>query len=271
MRKFDAGEATRLIEKRSVSVIHEFTPILDTILGEHKKENIDVSSLRTAIGLETAACIEKYQEITGGTFCSLYGQTEVSGFASIGHYSDSPGSVGKPVPLAEVILVDGYDQPVPTGLVGEITVKGPLVFKGYWNRPADNLHMFRNDRHHTGDLGRFDEQGFLWYEGRLAEKELIKPGGENVYPAEVENIILQHPAIDRVVVFGVPDPKWKEAIKAVCQLKAGRYVSPEAIIDFVGERLARFKKPQCVEFGEDFPILENGETDRGRIKALYGG
>ena len=95
-------------------------------------------------------------------------------------------------------------------------MKGPMVFSGYWNLPEDTAHTFRGGWHHTGDLGRFDEDGFLFYAGRKPEKELIKPGGENVYPAEVEKAILEHPAVEMTVVFGVPDPKWKEGIKAVC-------------------------------------------------------
>ena len=130
---------------------------------------------------------------------------------------------------------------------------------------------FREGKHHTGDLGRFDEDGFLWFSGRKAEKELIKPGGENVYPVEVEKVILQHPSIEKVVVFGVPDPKWKEGIKAVCGLKAGESLEPQALIKFVGERMASYKKPQYVEFITDFPFLEDGSPDRSKIKELYGG
>ena len=173
--------------------------------------------------------------------------------------------------LAGVRLVDDYDRPVQNGKVGEITVKGPLVFKGYWNLPEENEYTFRGGWHHTGDLGRFDEDGFLWYAGRKAEKELIKPGGENVYPAEVEKVILQHPAVDKTIVFGVPDPKWKEGIKAVCKLKAGEDLQPSALIQFVGERIARYKKPQYVEMITDFPLLEDGSPDRAKIKEMYGG
>ena len=106
--------------------------------------------------------------------------------------------------------------PSPTGQTGEIVVRGPTVFKGYWNNEADTAFTFRNGWHHTGDMGYFDADGYLWYAGRAPEKELIKTGGENVYPAEVENAIRQHPAIADVVVIGVPDPQWSEAIKAVC-------------------------------------------------------
>jgi acyl-CoA synthetase (AMP-forming)/AMP-acid ligase II len=167
--------------------------------------------------------------------------------------------------------VDDYDRPTPAGQVGEITVRGPMVFKGYWRLPEDTSYTFREGRHHTGDLGRFDEDGFLWYAGRKAEKELIKPGGENVYPAEVEKAILQHPAVERTVVFGVPDPKWKEGIKAVCLLKEGETLEEAALIEFVGKSIARYKKPQYVEFVNELPLLTDGSVDRAKVKALYGG
>jgi long-chain acyl-CoA synthetase len=173
------------------------------------------------------------------------------------------------LPAARVRLVDDRDRPVGVGEIGEISVKGPMVFKGYWNLPEDNERTFRDGWHHTGDLGRFDENGFMWYEGRKAEKELIKPGGENVYPAEVEAAILQHPCVAKVVVFGVPDPKWKEGIKAVCLLEEGEHLEARALIDFVGERIARYKKPQYVEFVLDFPCMENGMPDREKIKEIY--
>jgi long-chain acyl-CoA synthetase len=173
------------------------------------------------------------------------------------------------LPLSQVKLVDDYDQPVPLGQVGEIVMKGPMIFKGYWNLPEDTDNTFRGGWHHTGDQGRFDEDGFLWYAGRRPEKELIKPGGENVYPAEVEKVILEHPAVEKTVVFGVPDPKWKEAIKAVCQLKAGQSLEAQELIDFVGERIARFKKPQYVEFVTDLPVGEDGFPDRAKVKERY--
>jgi long-chain acyl-CoA synthetase len=146
-----------------------------------------------------------------------------------------------------------------------------VVFKGYWNLPEDSASTFHGGWHHTGDLGRFDADGFLWYEGRKAEKELIKPGGENVYPAEVEKAILQHPAVEKTVVFGVPDPKWKEGIKAVCQLKSGHTLEPQELIAYVGSRIASFKKPQYVEFVSELPQLEDGSADRVKVKELYGG
>jgi len=271
MRKFDADHAVELIDRQGVSLFFEFSPILSAILEAAEKAGKTLNTLRTVAGLDAPETIEKYQQLTGGTFYALYGQTETSCVATMGRYGDRPGSAGKPVPLGAVQLVDDHDQPVSTGKVGEITMKGPMVFKGYWNLPEDNAYTFREGWHHTGDLGRFDEDGFMWYAGRKSEKELIKPGGENVYPAEVEKVILQHSAVEKTVVFGVPDPKWKEGIKAVCTLKAGEKLKPEALIAFVGERIARFKKPQYVEFILEMPVTENGQPDREKIKKQYGG
>ena len=271
MSKFDATTAVEMIEKKKISMMFTFAPILSSVLEAHEKTGKDISTVRISAGLDTPETIEKYQEITGGTFYCMYGQTETSCVATFGAYNDRPGSAGKTLPLAEVRLVDDYDRPVPVGQVGEITMKGPMVFKGYWNLPEDNAYTFREGWHHTGDQGRFDEDGFLWYAGRKAEKELIKPGGENVYPAEVEKVVLEHPAVEKTVVFGVPDPKWKEGIKAVCQLKEGASLEAKELVDFVGERIARYKKPQYVEFVTDFPILEDGSIDRAKVKELHGG
>ena len=271
MSKFDAARAVSLIAEKNVSVMFDFAPILGSILEEHKKSGKNIKSLQHVAGLESPSVIEDYQELTGGTFICMYGQTETSAIATMGRYSDRPGSAGRTIQLADVRIVDDNDQPLPAGEIGEIAVKGPMIFKGYWNLAEDTASAFRGGWQHTGDLGRFDEDGFLWYEGRKAEKELIKPGGENVYPAEVEKAILEHPAVEKTVVFGVPDPKWKEGIKAVCQLKAGHTLEPRELIAFVGTRIASFKKPQYVEFVSELPQLKDGSMDRAKVKALYGG
>jgi long-chain acyl-CoA synthetase len=271
MSKFDAGQAVDLIADKKVTFMFDFAPILSSIIEEHEKSGKDIKSLQHVPGLEAPDVIEKYQNLTGGNFYSLYGQTETSAIATMASYSDRPGSAGRTVQLADVRLFDDNDQSVATGQTGEIVVKGPMVFKGYWNLPEDTAQTFRGGWHHTGDLGRFDEDGFLWYEGRKAEKELIKPGGENVYPAEVENAILEHPAVEHTVVFGVPDPKWKEGIKAVCQIKPEQTLEPQELIKFVGGRIASYKKPQYVEIVTELPLLEDGGPDRARVKELYGG
>jgi len=271
MSKFDAQQAVDLINEKQVTFLYDFSPILSSILDVYEKTGKDLTSLRAVIGIENPEAIERYQKLIGGAFYCVYGQTETSAMSTLGPYNDRPGSAGKPLQLADVRLVDDNDNSVSDGEVGEIAVKGPLVFKGYWNLPEDTAYAFRGGWHHTGDMGRFDEDGFLWYEGRKAEKELIKPGGENVYPAEVERAILEHPAVEKVVVFGVPDPTWKEGIKAVCILKEGQELDHRELIAFVSQHIASYKKPQYVEFVSEFPLLKDGAPDRAQIKALYGG
>ena len=271
MRKFDAQQAVRLIADKQVSIFFNFAPILDSVLKKQAETGLDISSLKTIVGLDTPETIKKYQNLTKGTFFSIYGQTETSCLATIGPFNDRPGSAGKPAPLARVVMLDDTDQIVSQGEIGEIALRGPMVFKGYWKLEEDTALTFSNNWHHTGDLGRFDEDGFLWYEGRKAEKELIKPGGENVYPAEVEKIILEHPAIEQTVVFGIPDPQWKEGIKAVCILKPDRSLDAGDLIEFVGSRIARFKKPQYVEFTDKLPLTPDGSIDRAKTKELFGG
>ena len=270
MAKFDPDTAVDLIQRHKVSLLFDFSPILGAILDAQAKSGADISSLRAVMGLDAPETIERYQKATGGSFFNMYGQTETSCLTTMGPYDDRPGSAGRPIPLGLVELVDDTDHLVATGQVGEITLKGPMVFKGYWGLADDNAHTFRNGRHHTGDLGRFDEDGFLWYAGRKPEKELIKPGGENVYPAEVEKVICDHPAVEQSVVFGVPDPKWKEGIKAVCVLTPDQALTARELIDFVGGRIARYKKPQYVQFVDSLP-QKNGAIDREAVKTLYGG
>lgn len=270
MDKFDAKQAVDLIAQKKVTFFFDFPPILASLLEAAEAGSADIGSLKAVMGLGTPKDITRFQETTGGIYYTLYGQTETSGLATMGPDNDKPGAAGKTIALADVRLVDELDRPVAAGAVGEIVVKGPMVFKGYWQLPQDNAHTFRDGWHHTGDLGRFDEDGFLFYAGRKPEKELIKPGGENVYPAEVEKAILAHPAVAETIVFGVPHPKWKEGIKAVCRLHSGQDLTAEALIGFVGERIARYKKPQFVEFVAQLPQLSDGTPDRARIKTLYG-
>jgi long-chain acyl-CoA synthetase len=120
-------------------------------------------------------------------------------------------------------------------------------------------------------MGRFDQDGYLWYVKRKSVKELIKPGGENVYPAEVEKAILEHEAVAEVSVIGVPDKHWGEAIKAVCVLKNGKTLEPKELIEFVASRIARYKKPHYVVCVDALPKTADGEIDRDQVKKAHGG
>jgi long-chain acyl-CoA synthetase len=192
------------------------------------------------------------------------------GFTSICRNSERPGSAGRPGPLVDLKIVDEFDREVEMGKPGEILIRGPLVFQGYWDEVELTKYTFREGWHHTGDMGRLDEEGFLWFVGRKAEKELIKPGGENVYPVEVEKIILEHPYIQEVSVIGVPDPKFGEGIKAICVLKPNAKLTEQELIDFVAGKIARYKKPGYVDFVTALPKRGDGSIDRIAVKAMYG-
>lgn len=270
MDRFDARKTLENIDHESISVIGSFPPILSGLIAEMDTGNFRLTSLRHVLGLDGPDTIQAFESKTSAKFWMLYGQTETSGMVSFSPASECPGSAGKMGLLIRMRLVDEEGNRVPTGSTGEIVVQGPLVFLGFWNQDAYNRLTFRNGWHHTGDLGKLDADGNLWFAGRKPEKELIKPGGENVYPAEVEQAILEHPAIDSVSVIGVPDPKFGEGIKAICVLKPGEQLLADDLVEFVACRIARYKKPRYVQFVESLPRTGAGNIDRVQVKASYG-
>lgn len=271
LERFDPKLTLNLIEKEKGTTFFNFAPILQILMDTYEAGSYDISSIRSLSGIDLPDNIQRFLKMAPqAKYYTGFAQTEAMGVSG-GLIQEKPGSAGKPTPFSRVALFDDYDNEVPVGTVGEICVRSPLVFLGYWNRDKDNAYTFRNGWHHTGDMGRFDEEGFLWYVKRKADKELIKPGGENVYPAQVEKTILDHGSIADVSVIGVPDSKWGEAIKAVCVLKPGKTVQPEELIEFVASKIARYKKPHHVVFVESLPKTADGETDREKIKKDFGG
>ena len=268
--KFDVDLALKHIEEDKVTIFGEFPPMLTTLLDKSQEANYDLSTLRAVVGLDQPDTVKRFEQFTKATFWASYGQTETSGLVSLAPYFERPGSAGIPGFMAEVEIVDDYGNILETGKTGEIVVRGPMVFKGYWNLEKDNEYTFREGWHHTGDMGSFDSDGYLWYKGRKAEKDLIKPGGENVYPAEVEKVILQHPLVVEVSVIGVPDKQWGESIKAICVLKNGVTLNENELIEFVAARIARFKKPKYVVFVSSLPKTDGGLINREKVKAEHG-
>ncbi len=268
--RFDAEEAVRLIDRHRVTHLSDFPPILASLLDAADKLGSRLPSLTRVSGLDAPPTIQRLHEQTGARFWTGFGQTETSGFVTAQRVLDKPGAAGKPVPVARVRLVDDYDREVPVGTPGEIVVRGPLVFQGYYGQPDVTAYTLRDGWHHTGDVGRFDADGYLHYVKRKPEKELIKPGGENVYPAEVEAVIMQLDAVTGVCVYGIPDARWGEAIKAIVEVEgAGRYTAQQ-VSDWVGTKIARFKRPHAVAFTDALPRTGDGAVDRDAVKARWG-
>ena len=268
--RFDGEEAVRLIDRHQVTHLSDFPPVLATVLDAAEKQGSGLASLKHVSGLDAPPTIQRLHEKTGARFWTGFGQSETTGFVSIVRVLDKPGSAGRPVPAAQVRLVDDYDREVPAGTPGEITVRGPLVFQGYYAQPDVSAYTLRNGWHHTGDVGRFDADGYLYYVKRKPEKELIKPGGENVYPAEVETVIMQMAGVRGVCVYGIPDVRWGEAIKAVVEVQAPGAHTAQAVTDFVGSKIARFKRPHVVAFTDALPRTAEGAVDRDAVKAKWG-
>ncbi len=268
--KYDPKRAGKIMDREKVTLIGDFPPILAQLLDEQMKGECTLSSLKNVVGVELPDTVKKFESLGHGQFWLGYGQTETMGLTCICPNTERPCSAGKQGPLVDLKIADEFDREVETGKPGEILIRGPLVFQGFWGEDELTKYTFRDGWHHTGDIGRLDEEGFLWFVGRKAEKELIKPGGENVYPVEVEKVVLEHPSIQEVSVIGVPNPKFGEGIKAVCVLKPDVRLSEQELIDFVAGRIARYKKPGYVEFVDSLPKKEDGSIDRTKVKAMYG-
>jgi acyl-CoA synthetase (AMP-forming)/AMP-acid ligase II len=270
--RFDPADTARLIAAEKATVFAEFAPMLMTLLDKASEIGADLGGVRAVLGLDTAETIARFEaSCPNARFWAVYGQSETSGIVTMSRWRERAGSAGRPTFLNTVAVVDELDRILPPGHVGEIVVRGPMVFCGYWRRDEDNAVTFRNGWHHTGDTGRFDDDGYLWYAGRSPAKELIKPGGENVYPAEVEKVIGEHEAIAEVAVIGVPDAQWGEAVKAVCVCQLGRSVAAADLIEFVAGKLARYKKPKHVVFVDALPKNAGGGIDRPKVKQAHGG
>ena len=157
-----------------------------------------------------------------------------------------------------VRIVDVEDQQVNPGEMGEICVRSDLVMKGYWNKPEATAETLRGGWLHTGDMGYLDEDGYLFITDRT--KDLIISGGSNIYPREVEEVLLTHPAVRECAVVGVPDETWGESVKALVVLRNSKICTDEELITHCREHLASYKKPKSVEFLSDLPKTQQGRS-----------
>jgi acyl-CoA synthetase (AMP-forming)/AMP-acid ligase II len=200
-----------------------------------------------------------------------YGQTEVMGPITWSYYGwgRSTGRNGRTGPVAQVRIVDDHDNELPSGQIGEICVRGPTVMHGYWRRPELTAQRQRGGWHHTHDLGKREADGSLTFVG--PKTQMIKSGAENIYPAEVEGCLRQHPAVADCGVIGVPDAAWVQSVKAIVQLRPGMRVEPAELIEHCRSRIASYKKPRTIVFIDALPRGANGQIDYHALDAAHGG
>lgn len=250
--RFEPGAAVAAIHQERITVCATFAPMLGAMLDAAQRQpqgGATLASLRICTGLEPPEVIARLAALCPETpFWSAYGQAEVSSLVCLGLHSQRPGAAGRALPPTQLRVQNAAGQPLAQGQEGEIAVLGPTVFMGYWDAHSQRPFKPADPWHRTGDEGRLDADGWLWFTGRAAHKQLIKTGGENVYPAEVEQVLLEHPAVAEAYVFGKPDAQWAEAVHAVCALHAGAVAGEQELMDFVQARIARYKRPQSVSF-----------------------
>ena len=211
------------------------------------------------------------QKLFACEFFGLYGLTETTGGGTCllpeGHAAGKLRSCGTAYPGVELKIVDGQGQALPVGEVGEIVLRHGIVMKGYWKRPDASADAIRDGWFQTGDAGYLDAEGYLYIHDRM--KDMVVSGGENVYPAEVENALFGHPAIADVAVIGVPDERWGEAVKAVVVLQPGSSVTVEELVAFARERIAAYKVPKSVDFVSALPRNPSGKILRRELREPY--
>ncbi len=201
---------------------------------------------------------------------NFYGQTEMAPLATVLPPQEQvrkAGSAGRPAINVETIIVDDDDRPVPAGTIGEIVHRSPHAMLGYWNDPEKTAEAFHNGWFHSGDLGALDEEGYLYVIDR--KKDMIKTGGENVASREVEEALYAHPAVAEVAVFGVPHPRWIEAVTAAVVVRREHTLTADELIVFCRERLAGYKTPKYVVIVDTLPKNASGKLLKRELRSTY--
>lgn len=260
----DPAKMYRLIEQHRVTIVFVVPGISGPFLDSPAASAHDVSSLRLLIsgaGMERPGIADQVAERLGADYVAIYGQTE-SGtkitWATAEQVRANPRTYGSVMPGLVYRIVDAEDQDVPHGEPGELVIQGGTVMSGYWNQPEATAETLRGGWHHTGDTFVHDGGGMLRMIDRT--KYLIKTGGENVYPLEVENALRTHPEVADVAVIGIPDPEWGETIKAFVVPTAGATPSRTALADWVRTTIAGYKTPRFIQFIDAIPRNESGKV-----------
>jgi long-chain acyl-CoA synthetase len=273
LERFDSAGSLEQIERHRVTVLLGAPPMYTAWLHTPGLEAKTVASVRLAISGAAAlpaTVMEGFRDRFGITIQEGYGLTETApGLTSnaMGHVA-KPGSIGKPLPEVDVRIVDDEGRDVEEGDPGEIVVRGPNIFAGYWRQDAATKEAFRSGWFHTGDVAYRDDDGYLHIVNR--KKDLVIVSGFNVYPLEVESVLYRHPKVAECAIVGVPHPYTGEAVKAVVVLKPGTSATEEEIDSFCRQYLARFKCPSVIEFVDELPHTLAGKVLRRALREQAG-
>ena len=269
--KFDPDAAFDAIERERVTLAVLVPAQLTAMMKLARWTTADLSSLRvltTGSTIVSQAFVQRVHE-RGVPLIQVYGTTETCPIAAYLRIEDAQrkaGAAGLPALYCALRIVDENDSDVPAGADGEILVRGPNVMQGYWNAPAATATALRGGWYHSGDIGHVDAEGYLHVVAR--KYDLIISGGENIYPAEIENVLLEHPAIVEACVVGCPDERWGEAVVAAVVLKPGARLSATDVMAMLDGRIARYKQPRAVRFVDSLPRTALGKVQREQLRAV---
>ncbi len=281
---FDPPKVLQAMQHHGITCCLLVPTMINAMVHSPEIENVDLSNLRRIFYVGAPMPVELLKKSLkafgkfGCGFCQQYGATETGPLATIllpeDHVVDGPpekvrklGSAGRPVLDCEVRLVDNLGRDVQPGEIGEIAMRSRALMKGYWQMPEATAERVRDGWLYTGDLGQFDEDGYVYIVDR--KNDLIISGGKNIYPREVEEVLYEHPAVLEATVVGVPDDYWGEAVKAVVVLQPGQQVGEKEMIAFCGARIASYKKPKTVEFWPALPKSASGKLLRRKVRDEY--
>jgi acyl-CoA synthetase (AMP-forming)/AMP-acid ligase II len=277
-REFDPSKVLDFIEHDRISKIFMVPTALRVVLSQPRVRQVDFSRLRYIVYGSSPMPLDLLRQcldVFGCGFCQAYGMTETSGtIAYLPPEDHDPAgnqrmrAAGIPMPGVEIKVVDEQGESVPPNTVGEIVTRSQANMVGYWRLPEATSRTLGSDGWlRTGDAGYLDEDGYLYISDRI--KDMIISGAENVYPAEIENVIHDHPAVADVAVIGVPDEKWGEAVKAIVVLRPGASADASDIIAFARSRVAAFKAPKSVDFVDALPRNLAGKVLRHELREPY--
>lgn len=271
-QSFKPEEFAKDIERYRATIIFALTTMWRFVLQSNALKGVDVSSVRVVLGGGERTPLSMLDQLAekGLYMQQGFGQTENSAMMVLPRedIQRKKGSIGLPGFFTEIWIQDENGRELPPGEIGEIVARGPTVMSGYWNMPEKTAETIVNGVLHTGDLGYRDEEGYFYIVDRA--KDMYRSGGENVYPAEIEKVLVGHPKIANVAIIGVPDEKWGETGMAFVVPQDGKELTKEEIFDFLKGKVAKYKFPRHVKFVDALPMTASGKIRKAVLKEKYG-
>ena len=272
--RFDPAALLDVIKRERITHWVGVPTMYWALLEHARKNNVDVSTVAETLRLAVSGgapmpveLMKAFEQTFNVRIVEGYGLSETAPVAAFNHLErpSKPGTVGQPVFGVEIRCVDDNDERVAAGMPGEVVIRGHNVMKGYYKRPEATAEATRNGWFHTGDIGIVDDEGYLSIVDR--KKDMIIRGGQNVYPRELEEVLLTHPVVSQAAVIGVPDPRLGEEVKAFIVLRPGATATEDELVEWSKQQFAAYKYPRRIEFRTELPMSATGKILKRELRA----